>query len=375
MRRFKRVFGLLMLFSMLFLFLCTKDAMAATVNEMKLDDTGLFIETESTERFVDKYIKSESNKIIMSLPEVVPNWDDYVFLTDKITFGMSFVLGVVDYYPIICEDKVIALVGVVPDRNNMGWTLSTDFSDGLNEISELTTEEDPAELFVRDGNVYAEINNEEIQLTDIPEVKTNEKNMCELVDGEEKAVVNVLQKDVRILAKRKLKKSIHLASTATKYLTLDRRESQSGNSWCSAYSTAQILRYNGINTYARQLMKWAYPGISDTELLTKRFTHGLIAYCAQGYGFNVVEYCDRLSFSAIKSQIDACLPIYIDGSGGGGRTGRHAFVLRGYNDYNKSYSVWNPWNTSYTTVSNNSSIISVNGGYYDWNYTIYNWQR
>ncbi|MBP3223281.1 MAG: hypothetical protein J6M18_05075 [Actinomycetaceae bacterium] len=38
-----------------------------------------------------------------------------------------------------------------------------------------------------------------------------------------------------------------------------------------------------------------------------------------------------------------------------------------------AYSVWNPWNKSYVSMSINSKRIAVDGGAFTWDVTIYNW--
>ncbi len=67
-------------------------------------------------------------------------------------------------------------------------------------------------------------------------------------------------------------------------------------------------------------------------------------------------------------------PIYLSCEKTDGNESRwHAFVLRGYDTSVGAYSIWNPWDAKYISMSYFSKSISAGGGKYIWEKTIYGW--
>lgn len=320
------------------------------------------------------YANSEKENVLMALKDVV-SLDGFV-LEDMISFGKPFNLNESTYIPIIIGNKIVALMAVSDFEGELGWTLSKDFSDGLNQISKLTSLESPASLYTVKGNVFAIISGKEIQLTFYPELEVSEDSKL-YNDAEipSKNVVNVMEIENLEGSYRLYNMVFASRSSSSKYIDLDLAETQEDQSWCSAFAGAQILRQRGKGKiYANNIMRYFYPNVSYDDLKKKSISHNQLIKYANNKKSYPSKSTGTLSLDSVKKQIDSKKSIYLSCDGTGTyKKANHALVLRGYNTRNNTYSVWNPWNDSYVSMSISSKSISVNGGKFIWSSTIYGW--
>lgn len=337
----------------------------------------IYVYTEEINKNIQKYAVDNFENFSAVLPEVLEGQNTKLLNVSAVpTMGSGFKMNDVAFFPILIEEKVIALVSIFEDSSQLEgltWSLSVDFSNGLNLLNELSSREKPANLYIKDNNVYAEISSQQIyKLTDNPilEITSNDLNL------DEKNVVNIMDP---ILINRKsvihYKNNVSTLSARQKYLTLDLKETQSDQPWCSAFAGAQILRYKGKgNIYAKDIMKYFYPKLSDSALKKESISHAQLIKYANIKKSYPKKDPSTLVFSKVKTQIDNNKPIYLSAYGSGTyEKARHALVLRGYNENHSSYSVWNPWNKTYVSMPISSKKISVSGGTFTWDSTIYDW--
>ncbi|MDO5696145.1 MAG: C47 family peptidase [Eubacteriales bacterium] len=372
-KRFKHL--MLMVLSLVLLLSTNVNAGSNLEERFENNVSSLYIASDPVSEGYINYAKEEKMNIFMSLPDVVSDELSYLDSDENIYFGNAFVLNDINYIPILANNKVIALLAVIETNGEYSWTLSSDFSDGLNSIAKKTSRNKPAVLYTDKGNVYANISGDIHQLTFNPEIKSIQQDnhrMNPFVENKE--IVNVYN----VSNKTEVKYSRIQYSTrasSSKYLTLDLKETQGDQSWCSAFAGAQILRYRGKgNIYAQYIMRYYYPNVSNTDLKDKSITNSeLIKYANKKKSYPS-QIDNTLSISTVKSQINSYKPIYLGCRGNGTyKKARHALVLRGYNTNSSTYSVWNPWNAKYVSMSTSSKSIAVSGGTFTWDTTIYGW--
>lgn len=135
----------------------------------KSTDNGLYLVSKYISDDVIQYAESQKDIVFSSLKDVLSNQlDSY----ETISYGNAFKLNNIDYIPIVSNGKVISLLGIVEIDGEYGWSLSEDFSDGLNKIANITSLQNPARLYSYNGNVYAIISDETYQLSFNPEIQT-----------------------------------------------------------------------------------------------------------------------------------------------------------------------------------------------------------
>lgn len=166
-----------------------------------------------------------------------------------------------------------------------------------------------------------------------------------------------------------------------KYLNLDFLENQGKTSWCAAYATTAIIRYQTRKSFptARQMMTTLYPSSSN---LADESTSNIqcISY-ANSYGFHSIS--NRWGTATAEGtmlEINANRPYWVSALKQTRGKDRHAFVVRGYAnfDFYKTISVWNPWSNSsygYDLLDPSSHLISTHGvvfkqdsGLFSWHY-------
>lgn len=160
-------------------------------------------------------------------------------------------------------------------KGELGWTLSKDFSDGLNQISELTSLESPAFLYTVKGNVFASISGKEIQLTFYPELEvSSDSKLYNETEIPSKNAVNIMEIEDLEDSYRLDNMVFEPRSSSSKYIDLDLAETQGDQSWCSAFASAQILRQRGKGKiYAINIMRYFYPNVSYADLKKKSISH------------------------------------------------------------------------------------------------------
>lgn len=120
-------------------------------------------------------------------------------------------------------------------------------------------------------------------------------------------------------------------------------------------------------------MKYFYSLTSASSLINKFITNTQLTEYANTKKSYPTRVASIVVFFTVQQQIDANKPIYLGTYGIGNYKGfRNALVLRGYNIDSGLYSVWNPWNKSYTVMPMSNKSISGSGYTLVWDTTIYN---
>lgn len=370
----KKSFTFLFLVTLLFAMSLPTNSNAEDLQ--RKNTSSLYIESDSVATEYTNYVKEEKNNIFSSLKDVVDERIlNSLYSEDIVYFGNGFTLNEIHYFPVLCHNKIIAMLAVLQEEGEYSWTLSTDFVEGLNEIASKTSVDKPARIYIEKANVYADISGDVYQLTFIPEFQTiGQEKTTQNVSDSSQGVMDIYDVTERITTDVFEIKS-ESRTSSSKYLFLDLKENQEHNSWCAAYAGAQILRYTRRgNIYARDILKHYYPYLNDSDLKNKSISNDqLIKYANLKKSFPYRRN-STLSQDGVKSQINNNKPIYLGCAGTGiYDKQRHAFVLRGYNTSNNTYSVWNPWRKGYISMSASSKSIAVNGGRFIWDNTIQGW--
>ena len=279
-------------------------------------------------------------------------------------------LGDINYLPIICNEKIIALISISEYNGEKGWYLEKGFSGELNKTDFNTSKTRPVELFIERGDIFAKADKQKKQLT----FSNNNSNLESDPESiEDTRVVNIMEiKEQYDVKPDKIK--LNAVNGNSKYLKLDLAEKQkSDEHWCVAYAGASIMRYRGHKeVYARNIMRFFYD-INPDQLKKKSLSYKQLMKYANKTGMYPETLGQTLGMASVKREINNNMPIFIAGWKKKIHEG-HAVVLRGYNANNKTYSIWNPNNVSYSVMSESDKVIPANGGGYIWKETIRNWQ-
>lgn len=333
----------------------------------------LYVATKEINKRIIDYAITQKDRVYESLPQVVGNWSK-IRNKKSITYGRAFKINDIIYIPIISNNTIIALLEIVDEGSNeYSWILSIDFSEGLNRLSGITSKQNPAILYAAKRDIYAHVSGyDDVNLTGVSNCETN-KFITDISNDE---VVDILSPENRKLIT--YNDGTFRSSTVgtSRYLNIDFKEIQGDDSWCAAYVGACIMRYKCVNTYAKSILKWAYPGVNNNELRDRSISWRQLTGYAMEKGFKVVNADRTFSMKEVKGQIDAGLPLYLGTYNKKNTDNRHAFALRGYNTSTKTYSVWNPWCNYHSVMSSESKSIPARGGItFVWDKTIYNWYR
>lgn len=271
------------------------------------------------------------------------------------------------------NDKIVGFYRVYEDENGEYAGIYSEEEVIINNICAIDTTSDmPMQFVVGDyEDIYAIVNNKVKTILPDYEGRTTEiitnrqtntrANECSTIDASEgiDIVTPVIPR-----------------ATTSKYLSISRSETQGSEPWCAAYVTAGICRYvtGRSNIYARTVMEWAYPNLSDADLEDQSLSRAKAIAYANTLGLTPTQSSSRLSWSRIVSEINADRPLYFgcDNLDGGSA---HAVLCRGYyKATNSYYSIWDPHGTSYETLNASTyKYKSLSGTNYKYARTIYSW--
>ena len=360
---------LLIAFCMMFSIFTVKSFATTTA----MADKSLYIVSDSVSEDVISYAKEEKKNVFLSLEDTIPDEINQLNKGALLSYGTAFKLNEIDYIPIISDGKILALLAISETDGVYGWTLSESFSPELNNIAAFTSIDAPAKLYIKKGNIYADISENTYPLTSHPEMPTID-DPEELERMSQTNIIDVLKVNGDVESKVS---DIFYESRATykKFIKLDLKEQQGEQTWCSAFAGAQILRARKKGEIkAEHIMKYFYPQVGSEALKQKSINHAQLMEYANTKNSTPTRKEGVLSMRSVKKQINAKKPIYLGCYGSGKyQKARHALVLRGYNANSKAYSVWNPWNPKYVTMSASNKNITVEGGSFTWDVSIYNW--
>lgn len=132
----------------------------------------LYVTSDKVSEEAVSYAKEEKNNIFLSLEDTIPDEINQLDKDAVLSYGTVFRLNEIDYIPIISDCKILALIAVAETDGEYGWTLSESFSPELNNIAELTSIDTPAKLYIKKGNIYADISGSTYPLTSHVELPT-----------------------------------------------------------------------------------------------------------------------------------------------------------------------------------------------------------
>ena len=219
--------------------------------------------------------------------------------------------------------------------------LSPAFASDLNEVASLTSELNPLRIVYETTDEYAAVvfrlaeYEKEVQITPITREVDNDVAGA---SGNGFTIINCIPVSQIQLTR---------AARTSKVLPMTITETQGSNSWCLAYCTAMVMRYNGVNKTAEQVMKEIHGENVSTS--TSMGRTNVVPYM-QRYGFHTTKSEDWPSYSdtyvTIISEINKGRPVILNMNG----SGAHAIVALGYEDVKATTTVWNPWYTYFETV-------------------------
>ncbi|MEK5188937.1 C47 family peptidase [Enterococcus sp. FSL R5-0957] len=170
-------------------------------------------------------------------------------------------------------------------------------------------------------------------------------------------------------------------SQGQKYLNLDFLENQGSTSWCAAYATTSIIRYHTKNQTptAQQMIRSLHPNSSN--LPKESASNAQCIQYANGYGFhNISNRWGVATVTETATEINANRPYWVSALGQSGNYDkkRHAFVVRGYAnfDFYRTISVWNPWSTAsygYDLLDPSSNLITTHGSVWKQDSGLFSW--
>lgn len=361
MKRYKKLLTFVLFYLMVLGFAITVNA-----EEEVLNEDSMYIYSKEVPNEVITYTQSNIGEVLQA-----------TYSTNTYTVGTPFTLeghsGDLYYFMVYDDDKIIGFYRVYEDETGKYAGIYSENELFINNIADLyTTSDAPARIVVGDyEDIYAVVNNKVNTL--LPDY---EGRSTEIIIGSQVYSISNEYSIIDINRRIEIESPIIPRATTSKYLSISRSETQGSEPWCAAYVTAGICRYvtGRSNIYARTVMEWAYPNLSNSELEDQSLSRTKAIAYANTLGLSPTQSSSRLSWSRIVSEINADRPLYFgcDNLSGGSA---HAVLCRGYyKATNSYYSIWNPHGTSYETLNASTYIYQTTSGtQYKYARTIYSW--
>lgn len=351
-------------------------------------ENSLFVATPAVPNDVITYAKSDFCFHLMSMVES----GDFTGDPYQVELGTPFTYLADDeavtqyYFPVIYNGNIVYIYRVYEDvvyyretgELRYASSMSNVLVDALLELSEQTSNDNPAIFTVNNNNILATVGSEvsviaEDLLTGYQPLENN--LLCYNMDTNSQGlnVVNAtdtLEYDRQYILEYDRQYTLSASLPSSSYISLSRTEEQGeDDQWCAAYSTAAIIRtVKNVSLYASTIAD--YFNLSTSQVLSNSQA---IYYAQAMYQMNPIFYEIPLSFTEVQDEIYHDRPIYAQM--------RHTFfvahvvVIRGYNS--STYSIWNPWyQNSYETFSVDTLtyIPSTDTRDFSWCDGIKNWQ-
>lgn len=349
-------------------------ALGTTVFAAENDSDSFYVMSESCPEEAISYVK---NNLYLYICDISVQDEKYADINaSDIILGSPFTILKEDtegkdiyYFPIIYENEIKFTIRVYEDSDGEYTGIFSEYlASELEAIADLTSEEFPLTLFMNNGNIMGTLDGNTFVFFASPignEVADSPSSYAS-TDLTVTDIKEHMDYDTILVGTNR--------ATTSKYLYLDLAETQGNQTWCSAFAGSAIIRYKTSNkVYAKDIMSYYYPSSSNLE--SETITHSqLIAY-AKLKGCSPSKNSGTFSQSAVVVQIDSSQPLYLScvGSGTYSKT-NHALVLRGYNLNAGIYSVWNPWNSYYETMSISTHVYAMDSSSsFTWAETIYGW--
>ena len=305
------------------------------------------------------YATENISKFILSLEENI-NYDSISVGTP---FAFTDVNADVYYFPVICDGSIEYLFRVYPDGESFSAVITAFLAEEIENLAEYTSASNPMYLNLVDTQIVATIGSNQYVLFEYPEDMSMSDNGIETASITNYSVVD---------AKNPTNIELNLRQTRDiyEYISLDLIEEQSGNSWCTAYCLATIIRtQTNYYTTAQGLMtivlgsnpstSTAFPWVSDDG--------ATMVSVANQYGLSPTVLTTTVSNGVLTAEINAGRPCIVAMDRG---AGKHAVVLRGYSTLG-TWGIWNPWFDFYENYSMTGSYVPTGYSSTNYSYTPY----
>lgn len=294
----------------------------------------------------------------------------------SIVVGMPFAFLDYDsdvyYFPVICDNVIKYVFRVYPNQTN-GYdaAISSFLAEELEFLAKSTSANMPLKLNRIGNEIIASVGNEEYMLFTYPD-DMNDVSLQSETTNRGAVATNVINVKANMGISVAVEKSTRSTNSWSYYIALDITETQGSNNWCAAYCTSTILRTLGYSSTAEGVMSLFYRRPSASDSITRE----QVVSCANMRGLNPIRVESTVAYETLRNDLRSNRPVYFSMSSS---AGNHAVVLRGYNSRRSTWSIWNPWFTSYETFSMGGTYVPT--GYssdsYSFTYarTIYNWAQ
>lgn len=313
-----------------------------SATESETAETNCYIATtECPQGYIDFAEENVSN-FVLSMGESL----DY----DDIIVGSPFAFADygadVYYFPVICDDVITYLFRVYPDGDSYSAVISRFLADDIEELSDLTSVQNPMYLNLVNNRIVATIGTEEYVLFEYPDG---------ISDVNQPAVASLIEHEV-VDVKETSEIELNLMQTRVfyQYIDLDIIETQSSrDKWCTAYCLSTIIRTQ--TTFYTTAESCVIIALGSDASTTKAFPWSSIATVSKQYRITPTVLTTTASNSVLMTELNAGNPVIAAMDRG---TSQHAIVLRGYSTAG-NWSIWNPWFDFYESCSMSGAYVPV----------------
>jgi hypothetical protein len=308
--------------------------------------------------------------------------NEFSIFSDDSLEGESF------YFPVFFEGKIKYIYSVIKtNEHGYSGSIAKFFADEL-EAFRKCNENEVITLYANSYSIYAETKNNVELLYASPIIPSSEISEESLTSDKETEVVDIhginsfdIVDNSSEIFSRKRQRSI--VQTASNYALINWKITETQGSeepWCAAYVAAAILnnKVDSRPTKAVDILNYTFPKLTPAQRWKSSVSQDQIVKYGKYRGVNPIRVDGTLYHSTVESNLRKGNAIYLGTSGYGQvNKSRHAFALHGWINYgsNRIYEVWNPWYNQTMIIQANTypMTISVPGGGFVWDVTIYNW--
>lgn len=307
------------------------------------------------------YATENVSDFILSLNENI----NYSSINVGTPFAFTDANADVYYFPVICDGSIKYLFRVYPDGNSFSAAITAFLADEIESLAEYTSANNPMYLNLVDTKIVATIGSNQYVLFEYPEDMSTAGDEVETTSFCNYSVVNA-KNPTNIELNLRQTRDVH------KYINLNIIETQtgSGNSWCTAYCLATIIRtQTSYYTTASGIMTIAVganPSTSTAFPWTTSDPQAMIDVANQ-YGLSPTVLSTTASNAVLTSEINAGRPCIAAMNRG---AGRHSIVLRGYSSLG-TWGIWNPWFSTYENYSMTGAYVPTGYSAADYSYIPY----
>lgn len=330
----------LLLASVLTILLMSADISAT---ESEVTENNCYIATTECPQGYIEFAEENVSDFVLSMGESL-NYDDIIV-------GAPFAFA--DYgadvycFPVICDNVITYLFRVYPDGDSYSAAIGRFLADDIEELSDLTSVQNPMYLNMVDNQIIATIGTEEYMLFEYPE---------DISNANQAATASVIEYEVVDI---KETSGIELDLTQTRdvyqYINLDIVETQPpvGNNWCTAYCLAAIIRTK--TTFYTTAEGCMIIVLGSNVSPSQEFPWRSIPTVANQYSLRPTMLTTTASNSVLIAELNANRPVIAAMDSG---THQHSIVLRGYSTTG-NWSVWNPWYSTYESYSMSGAYVPL----------------